>query len=1216
MKFDPIQELRALLFGEGPYERPIAPDLITLVGLAPILEDEMLLQVLEDLSHMGGGPPHELYRTLVILLGYFPESGGEEILGTLVQKDPQFTQLLPEALIPRAVEGLRAIETHIGYRAEAILALAARLPQERGETLLIEEALSAAREPSWAYTRRRAIIDLVGGMDAPLAQEAAQELLDTVRDLEDSNYRLRGLAALAPVLPQPMQDQVLPELLETIREQEDPSLRAETLIVLGSRLSGTRRRDLLEEAFQAARTIDLQASKRHELLVRLSLHFSRTTRLQILEEADRPYEEGIYVWPSATEALVQALGRLALRLPDHLKETFQAQVQSLELPLEFDAYQPLLPYLSKVQLWDALKTIPALDWEELMAEALISLAPHLPKDLMSDALEMVSGWDEEKAKAQALLALVPKLPPDLIREVVEIAKGIENEYWRGWIVEALKELPGLDEEYYLILRTPPLGERLRQLWAPLPTSVQQTLLTEVIDGLWSYYGGSEAAMDEDTGAYAPPSPDDELIRREEASETSAEEWFGEERGFGFYVPEDNEAEAEEWESEEAFAFFDEDEETLGEEWEDVQAEMAPEEIEPEELLARASTPDWERKPVVNTGFAPQEKPDEEIRRLRPLVQDHEYYFWINIGEQKETSIAADSPVLDVSKLPPEAHLKVVLYGFPGEIEITSGADVGEVKILSNRRTVVTQAVVEPQNLEDQTKLEDHLYFPVKTPAVSGDFRLRCNLYYQAVLLQSHLITARVVSEDDLPPPGEFDLSEGPPLRHTLDYKLTNTLRTEVITDLEKHSLSILLNDDGDGTHGFRFFGGEDGSLVKEQASFTGLELQNMIDQARGALRKAAWDSKDEWQPPARYRYETKPADGWLERLLGDLVRFAKWGTRFYRQTLQKIAEAHAQNLDEADHRKAQLESKLRFSGMLQIAAKEDSRHILPAALIYDYPIHDALPSEMYKLCEGFLDALENGDSLKDTPCFQGNCPTRDDLTKVCPSGFWGYRHIIGMPVSIGDENAETDLKIIYSDNPQISVAVSMDEDFKLRAGHIDALRELRAGSIWKLGDEGQEILDLLRAEGSHLVYFYCHGGLTDDGVPYLQVGPEDDIWGTITPSLLPNLQIKWHKPKPLVFINGCHTTALEPAKALDLVTSFVKEVRAVGVIGTEITIFEPLATAFAETCLGHFLDGVPIGEAIRLARLKLLQDGNPLGLVYIPFTVSSLALIKESHNDD
>ena len=1217
MKRDPIQELRALLFGEEPYKRRIAPDLATLVDLAPVLKGEMLLQVVENLSHMGGYP-QERYRSLAALLAHFPESGGERILGTLVQQDPQFVQIHPDALILRAVEGLRAVEIHIGYRAEAILALASRLPVEQGDALLLEEALSAAREPSWAYTQHRAIIKLAGGMENPLPVEAAEELLAAVRGLEGPVHQLAGLAALAPVLPQPPQGEVTWQVLDTLRAQEDPRLRAETLLALGSRFSGYLQ-EALDQAVLAARAIDLRAPGREDLLVRLSLYTPESTRHQILEEAARPYEEGIFLWPSASEALAQAFGRLAPCLPDHLQITFRAQVQTLTLPPDFEVLQPLIPYLSTQQLEAALKSIPALDWDEAKAEALTALAPHLPADLMPEALEMAASWDEEKAVAQGLVGLIPYLAADVVGAAAEIAADIQSLWWRGRAAEALRELPGTIEEAHPVLSTPSPGERLRQLWTPLPRSVQQGLLAEVIEGVWRYYGGAEAGIAaDDTEASV-------ITLHDDTSETIDRKWFDEKRGYGFYEPKPTVAEAhpepeEEWESEGAFDFSGDETAAAGDDWDGAEAEMAFEEIEVEELLARAHLPERDRNPVVNTGFAPQEAPDDEIPRSNPLVQDREYYFWLNIGVQKGTAIAADSPVLDVSKLPPEVVLKVVLYGFPGEIEIIPGADVGEVKILSNRRGLVTQPVIEPQNLGDQDKLVDHLYFPVKTPPGTGDSRLRCNLYYQGVLVQSHLVTARVVSEGDLPPQGEFDLSEGPPLRHILDYVLTHTLRSEVITDLGVHNLSILLNDDGDGTHGFRFFGGEDANLVKEQASFTGLELQDMIEQARGAMRVASWGSKDEWQPPARYRYGTKPADRYVDRLRGDLVRFAKWGTRFYRQTLQKIAEAHAQDLDEADRRKARLEALLRYPGMLQIAAKETSRHVLPAALIYDYPIHDALPGEMYKLCDEFLAALENGESLGHTDCFQGNCPSRGDLTTVCPSGFWGYRHIIGMPVSIGDGAsedgaAETDFKILYSDGPQVSVAVSMDEDLKLRDSHINDLRGLRAGLVWKIGDEGQEILDILRAEGSHLVYFYCHGGLTDDGVPYLQVGPQDDVWGIITPSLLPNLRIKWQQPKPLVFINGCHTTALEPAKALDLVTSFVKEVRAVGVIGTEITIFEPLATTFAEACLGHFLNGVPIGEAIRLARLKLLQDGNPLGLVYIPFVVSSLALIKESGND-
>ena len=47
---------------------------------------------------------------------------------------------------------------------------------------------------------------------------------------------------------------------------------------------------------------------------------------------------------------------------------------------------------------------------------------------------------------------------------------------------------------------------------------------------------------------------------------------------------------------------------------------------------------------------------------------------------------------------------------------------------------------------------------------------------------------------------------------------------------------------------------------------------------------------------------------------------------------------------------------------------------------------------------------------------------------------------------------------------------------------------------------------------------------------------------------------------------------------------------------------------FAEECLRRFLDGEPIGEAIRAARLALLAAGNPLGLAYIPFVTASLRL--------
>ena len=106
-----------------------------------------------------------------------------------------------------------------------------------------------------------------------------------------------------------------------------------------------------------------------------------------------------------------------------------------------------------------------------------------------------------------------------------------------------------------------------------------------------------------------------------------------------------------------------------------------------------------------------------------------------------------------------------------------------------------------------------------------------------------------------------------------------------------------------------------------------------------------------------------------------------------------------------------------------------------------------------------------------------------------------------------------------------------------------------------------------------------------------------------------NQRIRWDEPRPLVFLNGCHTTGLEPELALEFVSALVRRSRAAGVVGTEITVFEPLARAFAEDCLRRFLAGDPFGWAVRNARLELLKAGNPLGLVYLPYALPSLKLV-------
>jgi hypothetical protein len=147
--------------------------------------------------------------------------------------------------------------------------------------------------------------------------------------------------------------------------------------------------------------------------------------------------------------------------------------------------------------------------------------------------------------------------------------------------------------------------------------------------------------------------------------------------------------------------------------------------------------------------------------------------------------------------------------------------------------------------------------------------------------------------------------------------------------------------------------------------------------------------------------------------------------------------------------------------------------------------------------------------------------------------------------------------------------------------------------------------DMLKLD-QHLIYFYCHGGI-DGHLPYLRVGPPTEP--VITRASLLGNGIAWRNQRPLVLINGCHTAALDPKMAFDFVTGFVNA-HAAGLIGTDITVFEPLACAFAEAFFQAFvIDNLNIGRAVQRARLDLLQKHrNPLGLAYVPYALASMTL--------
>lgn len=593
--------------------------------------------------------------------------------------------------------------------------------------------------------------------------------------------------------------------------------------------------------------------------------------------------------------------------------------------------------------------------------------------------------------------------------------------------------------------------------------------------------------------------------------------------------------------------------------------------------------------IVNTGFAGNTTPHKPLTPEDPLASGQDYFFWLEVGKRKRKSIEEKAVALPTDRVPEGARLKVALFNFDGGLILTPGEDIGELEVQADGTVKVSEAVKTSQLTlpPKYSRLkETTLFFPVRASSSAGVYRLRCCIYYQQFLVQSRIVTARVMRS-----PHKVEKA----LNSKVDYTLSRTLSPAHLTQMEPHKLSIMINGNGDGSHGFSFMGA--GNFEKDNVAIPGQELQDLIMQARDAYALAAWGAKNPWNDQ-NYRYDQSPQDN-IAQIKGDLVRFAIRGYNIYDAIVNKLAGGKAKADD--------LKELMRAPGLLQIALKESPSFILPAALLYDYPLF--VDADAFTLCQSFMAALNAAAPLEETDCFKGNCPTKDEDTIICPSGFWGYRHNLGLPLSVADA-PDAPTEITWQTKPSLTVAVSTDENFKRRKTHIESIRALRPDIEWNYGETRDDVLRELKESKPHLVYFYCHGGISETR-PYLQVGARDPS-GNISPSNLRAKKIFWDTPRPLVFINGCHTVAVEPEKAIEFISAFIETADAAGVIGTEITIFEPLATAFAEDCLRRFLSGTPIGESVRNARLKLLKDGNPLGLVYIPYVMANLRLVQQS----
>ncbi len=637
-----------------------------------------------------------------------------------------------------------------------------------------------------------------------------------------------------------------------------------------------------------------------------------------------------------------------------------------------------------------------------------------------------------------------------------------------------------------------------------------------------------------------------------------------------------------------------------------QQQQDEEEREPEQRTPKPSpqpqepqyqSQEWQpRERTVSTGFARFDAPDDYVRNYTALATGTPYWYWFELGETAAQGRIEDAPSpIDISLLPDYALLTVVVFPFAESMELIGGA-AGTLRLdPSGDATVEEQPAGAPAKAES---LGSRLFFSIRTPRKPGRYGLRVSMYCQNVLVQSRSVAVHVAEHER----GKWDA-----LSATVDYTISNSLDFARIASRRPYRLSLMVNGADDGSHGFLFAAaGHDPFYCL--ASFTEGEIDADILAVRKALRMAAYGFTDDWIEGRKYLYEAPTT----EQLSADLKALAVAGHRVYSSISRRLACQTESDLDAADR----LMALMRTPGQVEIASRISPSMVLPAALLYDQPLDDGISLSRLRICPEFLKALESTTAgLEGHDCFQGRCQSQGDETIVCPGNFWGFRHALGLPVSVaahkagsyGKKAEEAASFIAYQAGLQFDIGFATGADLVERDAHLKWI-ETGLGVATSSASSRDEAFALFKTSRPHVFYFYCHGGLTSSNVPYLRIGGDDE--DPITPTNVSD-RVRWAATRPLVFINGCHTTALDPAQAIQFVTAFVENGHASGVIGTEITVFEPLATEFAEEFFSQVVvEQKSVGQAVRSARLALLKRKNPLGLAYVPFAAPDLAFKK------
>jgi hypothetical protein len=418
--------------------------------------------------------------------------------------------LLSTVIVPRAIELAREVEDEPA-RADALLALAQRLPAEARvelveqvaelairlpdndltkpyqlcrimehaparRTLLADAAFASAMQTEDPYDRVQALALLLA--DVPGAWPAFCDALGQARPWQDpdrdySEFRV-SLPEILDSVPTAKREEVAAMLLGVVEELPDLGEKALSLATLAGSISESERSRVVAAALAATHSLD-DFTMIGSLLLELSAHADDARRTELVAEAER--------WIRRTaDPMAQAEGlvRLAREIPVTLAREHVADVLRLigDLPSPAERVERLTmlgadqpPELRDVMLEHAARLVPEIPERFTKAVALIKIGRAWSgargRQFVRDGVRMPGGIlalghadEDDVERVELLAALARDLETPARFGIAEVARGISEtvaqDYDRGRAfasilgIVASDERPGLSESVLAI----------------------------------------------------------------------------------------------------------------------------------------------------------------------------------------------------------------------------------------------------------------------------------------------------------------------------------------------------------------------------------------------------------------------------------------------------------------------------------------------------------------------------------------------------------------------------------------------------------------------------------------------------------------------------------------------------------------------------------------------------------------------------------------------